>query len=270
MIEVLFSQSAAGGMLDLGAFNSVACLSLGLSMGDITAPLSDDRATFLQNMVPISGEEFADVGSELIRSSREGMERIRDAVQQGIPIRCWYSQAAPDEYCGLCHLLSELPIHAEVWAVELPAMVPMVPYEKHIIYYSGWGDVEPDAFLSFAASARKLSICEKRFFASLWRERAQENGPLRAIVNGRLQTVGVDFYDCFLRQEVDAAPDVFQEAKLIGDVLGKYVLGISDALVAIRLESWIQKGLLVPLTQPPEGSPIYHRLLGKVGNDGTD
>ncbi|MDL2295045.1 DUF3658 domain-containing protein, partial [Ruminococcaceae bacterium OttesenSCG-928-D13] len=55
----------------------------------------------------------------------------------------------------------------------------------------------------------------------------------------------------------------FQEAMVIGRVLGKYRLGIGDAWVAHRIEGMIRQGKLEPTTEASKDSPIYHRKLRK-------
>lgn len=91
-----------------GKPQDVACIPLGLSMGDVSDPFSDDRAAFLQRMVMISGEEYADVGETLVQTARRSLEKVLCGVQRGESVRIWYSHN-PDELCGLCHLMSLLP-----------------------------------------------------------------------------------------------------------------------------------------------------------------
>lgn len=54
------------------------------------------------------------------------------------------------------------------------------------------------------------------------------------------------------------------EARVIGKVLGKYSLGISDSLVAIRIEQFIKDGMLKAVTHAGEKDPAYHRILKKL------
>ena len=84
------------------------------------------------------------------------------------------------------------------------------------------------------------------------------------MVNGQLVSVPEDFYDSFLLRELDALPDAFREAKLIGLTMGKYQLDVSDGWYAYRIEQFIQDGRLLPLTKPEEGSSAYHRILCKI------
>lgn len=243
-----------------GAPQDVTCLPLALSMGDISEPLSDRRAEYLQSTVLISGEEFADVGRTLVQAAREGLEKVLESVREGAPIRVWYSQN-PDELCGLCHLLTLLPKDADVRVVKLPEYEVK---EKSVVTCTGWGEVDPGRFAAFLPLERKLTEMERKYYAALWRALQRENGLLRAVVNGTLMTVCVEFYDNFILKELSSCEETFHEAWLVGDVLGKYQLGISDWLVAMRIEEFISRGMLVPVTKPEAGCPIYHRYLRKI------
>lgn len=266
MIEAAFTESAAGGIMEATGTGETVCLPLSLSMGDISAPFSDARAEYLQGLIRISGPEFAQIGRELVETARASRERIRTAAESGAPIRVWYSQN-PDEFCGFCHLMTLLPESAEIWAAELPV------YEAAgdtVYTHSGWGDLEPERMGAYQCRQRLLTAAERRYFAVQWRRVAGENGALRALVNGRLCTVGADFYDPLILAELDRAGERFQEARLIGDVLGRHPLGFSDWLVAGRIEEFISRGILEAETKPQENRPVYHRILRKRKDERHD
>ena len=255
------SQELENGVQVEGELRNIACFPLSLSLGDVSEPFSDGRAEFLQSMVRMAREEFSGVGRELLETARMGLKTVLAAADAGEPVRIWYSRN-PDEFCGFCHLLSLLPKGADIRVVELPE------YEvlgRELRTYSGWADMEPADFDRFRARERSLTDHEHRYFAGLWRELQAENGPLRAVVNGRLCTVEADFYDGFLLRELENQPREFHEARFIGTVLGKYLPGLSDWLIAQRLEAFISRGMLTPATEPEEHHPIYHRILRKEG-----
>lgn len=238
-----------------GSPRDVVHLPLGLSMGDISDPLSDARAAYLQSTVLISGEDFSHIGAELISAARKAVQRIEGADA----IRIWTSEN-PDELCGFCHLLTLIPEETAVYLVELPRYEV---FEDHITTYNGWGEVDPGRLAAFLPRQRMLTQMERRYFAAQWRQLARENAPLRALVNGKLTSVGADFYDHFILQELDREGETFHQARLIGNVLGRHQLGISDSLIALRMEEMISRRMLIPLTKPVENHPVYHRILKK-------
>lgn len=238
-----------------GSPRDVVHLPLNLSMGDISDPLSDERAAFLQSTVLIDGPNFAHVGEDLIHAAREAVERIREADA----IRIWTSDN-PDEICGFYHLLTIIPQETEVYFVTLPRYEA---FQDHVTAYTGWGEVDPGHFAAFLPRQQVLSPVERRHFSMVWQQLVRENGPLRAVVNGRLTTVSADFYDSFIRLELGREGETFHQARLIGNVLGRHQLGISDSLIALRMEEMISHGLLTPISAPPPDHPIYHRILKK-------
>ena len=246
-----------------GTPEDVAWFPLNLSMGDISDPFSEKRAEFLQSLVMLESADLAHVGRELVESARRSRDRVLAAVEEGKPVRVWTSRN-PDEFCGFCHLMTLLPKGADIRVVELPEYETS---DREVRTYSSWAELDPMELGRFQSRERVLTDTERRYFARLWRELRRENGPLRAVVSGTLCTVGEDFYDGFilrgLHQE-PLEPESFHEGRLIGRILGKYPLGLSDSLVALRLEEFISRGILVPATAPAEGCPIYHRYLRRV------
>ena len=80
------------------------------------------------------------------------------------------------------------------------------------------------------------------------------------MINHQLVSVEEDFYDPFLRRELARMPTEFSQALLLGHTLGKYQLGISDALLAGRVEEWVRSGELEVLSPPAAGEIPDHLL----------
>jgi Protein of unknown function len=62
--------------------------------------------------------------------------------------------------------------------------------------------------------------------------------PLRIVVNGQLIGVGENFYDNLIYKHLGYQP--IKEARLIGDILDCYQLGIKDWWYASRIEYRIE------------------------------
>jgi hypothetical protein len=84
---------------------------------------------------------------------------------------------------------------------------------------------------------RELPAAEKRLHSDLWKALKAENAPLRAVVNGKLISVPEDFYDHLIIKHIPEGE--FVMARLIGTVLGKYSLGVSDGWYALRVKKMI-------------------------------
>ena len=256
-VEEEYRKKLKNAVVMEGSSSDVLYFPLKLSMGDILEPFSDGRADFHQSTVMIKDERFADVGQQMMAAARRSLERLRDADE---PIRIWYSHN-PDELCGLCHILMQIADNADIRLVELPRSELR---GDELLCYTGWGDIDPFEMGRFQALERPLTAAERRGYEEQWRALQRENGPLRAVVNGKLVTVQADHYDELILREIYHQPQRFHEARLIGKILGKYHLGLGDFQIAWRIEEFISRGILTPATEPEEHDPIYHRELTRV------
>lgn len=84
---------------------------------------------------------------------------------------------------------------------------------NEIISYRNWGEVAAEEFAGFLPYERELSREEVRMYRSLWMELQEENTPLRAIINGKIMSVGENFYDFLIWKELTKKP--IKEARLI-------------------------------------------------------
>lgn len=240
-------------------------LSLGLSFGDIRDPLSvDARLEAFQTLFSFWDPEIEADMRDLIRQTAEDLAQIRRRIAAGEDARIWYSDV-PDELCGFYWLmdrLRDLPDgHGTLYAVKQPQF-----WESgdEIRSFSGWGCIELGEFYRYTGLAAPVSDQMRRHYANIWREIQEENSLIRAEINGRLRSAPEDLYDRYIQQEIDAQPEEFREAMVIGNVLGKYLPGISDGYLHYRIETMVQAGKLIAMTTPEKGSPGYWRTLKKA------
>lgn len=164
------------------------------------------------------------------------MARLKNSLDNGEQIRIWYSDA-PYSICGfyqLCSILTQYDNSVQV--VKLPQYCVR---DNITISYKNWGEIAAEEFAGFLPYEKKLSRQELRLYNSLWNELKEDNSPLRAVVNGRLTGVPEDFYDFLIWKEMSGKPQ--KEARLIGDILGKYPVSIGDWWYAKRIDHFIDK-----------------------------
>lgn len=219
----------------------------------------DNRRRVLSRLYSIYPDDWQ-VTEELSSQGKAATETLFRRAGEGEPLRVWYSDC-PEEYSGLCWLMSQLeklPRRGDIFLVKQPSWEPGEAPDT-VVRRSGWGEAEPGRW------GRCLHLAEKAprpLCAALAQEWRDSRGyPLRAVVSGRLCGVEENFYDWLLLRELEKLSGEFQEARLIGTVLGRYQLGISDSWLALRLEELIARGTLEAVTSPPADGPTYHRLL---------
>ncbi len=251
-----------GNPADVLAFS--AAFSVGKLVDDRPDCLGAARAEALRLLTGCYPDCGADAAASMLQTCRKNLQALLARVRQGEGIRVWCS-TAPDEQCGLHWLAAQLTaakLTPKITLVSLPAFETR--RDGVVVQRTSFGEVAPEEWGRLAQNGALLPKNLLAGLASRWAQLQAENAPLRAVVNGQLVSVPDDFYDPFLRRELDAQPDEFREAKLIGRTMGRYQLGVSDGWYAHRIEQFLQDGLLVSLTEPDADSPTYHRMLRKA------
>ena len=251
-----------------GTRENIVNLPLALSVGNISQTgIGSERERAISLLMGTFPSMAPQVVRELLNVAHKSYAVLLKQVQKGEPIRVWVDNE-PDAICGLYWLMEQLrPIgldKLDVTLVKLPEWEERP--EGSIVQYTGWGEVPPYRFGEMASLGRKLPTNYLRSLANRWRELQQENATLRAVLNGKLVSVPDSLYDRFILQELEKQDDEFKEAQLVGQVLGKYQLGIGDGWIALRIEQFIKDSLLTPITEPEPDGPVYHRILKKAEN----
>lgn len=246
-----------------GNRDDIFCFSNDLSRGDISGNcVSENRLNYLEKFRPIFPDE-CDCYVENVKKAKKNLDILVERASAGEILRIWYSEQ-PVEYCGLCWLISELKNRMKnLPRIRVIKQPNQVEKGNTICHYMGWGGVCPEEFHQFLSLEKEATPAFVTGAIIQWKKMQDQNAPLRAVINGTLQSVPEDFYDCFIKREISLAEHEFHEAHLIGNILGKYQLGIGDVWVAFRIEKMIEKGWLSPTTQPNPGDGIYRRMLKK-------
>jgi len=249
-----------GNTADIYGFN------LALSIGDISEDQPGaKRKQTLERLYSVYPYNEADqLAQEILQEANSNLETVRERAESGESIRIWYSNQ-PDEMCGLYWFLWQLDQWKEndgqIYLVKLPEWE--VDANGNILRRVSWGEVPASEWHRYLDSQKPVLPVFCHSCASHWRTLQNENTPLRAVLNGQLVNVQETIYDDFIAREIEEEGEEFQEAMIVGRVLGKYQLGISDAWIALRIEEMIRAGILEPTTDLEEDSPIYHRRLKK-------
>lgn len=132
-----------------------------------------------------------------------------------------------------------------------------------MIYFSTVGEVSPDILPYFYKRRRQLTETEQAALLTEWKRMQEENMPLRAMVNGRVQSVSAEYYDetilsCVPEEESQAALTVGRAlAKL--DETGNRV---SDMLIFSRIRALGTAGRLIIVR---DGATYRDMTIRKIG-----
>ena len=224
-----------------GTSEDVVCLGFMLDIGDIKEPIdSPYRKNLIYSMYaqnqyvknPEIDQELKLTGEVYLNE----LLRLKEYLENGETIRVWYSDT-PYSICGfysLCQILQKYK--NEIHIVKLPEYMVR---KTSIISYRNWGEVSAEEFAEFLTYESVLTKEEVRMYAQLWTELTEDNSPLRAMINGKVTGVSEDFYDFLIWKRLTRKP--IKEARLIGDILGCFQIGMGDWWFARRIEHFIQQ-----------------------------
>ena len=276
MIEVVFSDSAYGNLkavlstwkstilLDHKDYD-VYCFNLNLSVGDISDNgIGTQRKNAIKKMLSTHGMiDMEEQIEEELTKAEFSLSNLIERFIGGEEIRIWYSDN-PDELCGMCWLMNQIqPLSCKtaVYLVKLPAW----EYENDgtVIARQAWGEIDPCKWERYTAIQEKVSSAFISACAMQWKQLQIENAPLRVMLNGRLQSAPEDIYDSFILREIASQPEQFDTAVVIGNILGKYQLGIGDVWIYNRIDVMIKDGRLEVVLTDQTDVPYYRQILRK-------
>ncbi len=242
----------------------VLCPCVGLDIGPLSGP-DAEKARFdlltawLGGDFPLPGQDRDDhtQRDQLWEEHRRDRKRLLECGEQGEAVRIWYSDA-PYSLCGLYEVLWLLRDRdCPVTALEMPRWMPLEDGTAQSCL--SWGELSPGDWAAYLPLEREIPETVRRAVAMEWSRLRAENAPLRAVINGRLHSVGEDFYDPFIRAHI---PDgTFRVGQLIGEVLGRCQLGISDWWIAKRIRVMENRGELITVS---EGDGFYRNEMRRA------
>ena len=205
--------------------------------------------------------DYPVVPQQIWEENEEALNRLDEAVKSGEPVRLWVFGDDPGERCGLCYVCHRLQ------GASLPMILVDIPsqmiQEDAVYQFRGSGDVPLEGYGALARDyGKQLTSTERTFYARQWQSLAEQNAPLRAVINGRLMGVEETFYDFALRSNL---PDGdFIAAQAIGKTLGD-VSGVSDRWLFLRMERMLSSGELIEVKPANDDHP-YSALLRRGGS----
>lgn len=249
-----------------GKTSDIYGFNLVLSVGDISEnqPGIKRQQTLEQLYSIYPNEDGFQAAEEILKRANEDLKTIRERATVGEGFRIWYSNQ-PDEMCGLFWFMAQLNqwnvYDGQVSIVKLPEWE--ADENGCFVRKNCWAEVTPEEWRRYHAFQKTVFSGFIQSCSSQWQELQAESAPLRAVLNGQLVSMSEKLYDDFILREMAEEGEEFQEAMIVGRVLGKYQLGIGDSWVAFRIEEMIHAGKLEAVTVGDKDMPLYHRVLKK-------
>ena len=133
-----------------------------------------------------------------------------------------------------------------------------------IAYFSAVGEVAPNLMPYFYQHRRQLTETEQAQLLSDWKRLQEENTPLRAMVDGRVQSVPADFYDeailsRFKETEEEVCMIIGRSIAHIDQKMGNRV---GDMFVFSRIRALAQAGKIQIVRDAPTYRDMTIRKIG--------
>lgn len=186
-------------------------------------------------------------------------QRYLDNVQQLIQyaenketFRICYSHT-PDCLCGfyfVCNILHKYKCN--ISKMEIPEM--LTRSDRRLIVFNNIHELDPGLLYNFLPYERKLNQMEIGYYASCWEGLIEDPSCLRAVINGTVLGVSIDFYDFMIRKVMP-----YEKTKL-ESLLGKilFELPVHEAWIRNRIKHFIDtKQLQVIIDQDERDMIIY-------------
>lgn len=243
MMELCFNRSVSGLLKYWGREGQeILCLGDDLSIGAIAGAADSDtrREQFLRFGV----DPWQELPPEWIVEDWKTCCRVWErlcTLSEGEEVRIWLDHT-PGTCCGFLAAAESLAAcHAQVTAALLPGWENRP--DGTAVVYASWGEVAPEELDRLLEhGCREVPRAMLNALSHRWRQLQAENAPLRAVVNGQLHSVPVDFYDGMLLSRLPEAGQTLRLAELIGRTLAECRPGIGDWWLARRAEALAAQG----------------------------
>ena len=245
-----------------GKREDIAGICLMLSEGDIRSPLCRGdcpRKEYIRASVSFDGRNGREAAEAAFETFWANCMNDLQKLQSSSRVRVWLD-STPDAQCGLLFLADLLRGgETEIRVAELPREVTR---GGRVVKYRGWGDVEAQLFGTFSDSERVLTEKEKAEAAERWRRLREENAPLRAVENGCVISVDIDYYDDCIRREISDGP--CKTARIIANVLNGQKILAGGVFIAKRIRRFIENGELAVVSENADEG-FYGTVVAVVG-----
>lgn len=133
-----------------------------------------------------------------------------------------------------------------------------------IVQYGSVGEMELGAAWYFYKHRRQLTETEQAQLLSDWKRLREENAPLRAMVDGKVHSVPVDFYDEAILSGITEAemPAALAVGRAIGELDTKTGNRVGDMLIFFRIRALAQAGKIEIVQDAPTYRDMTIRKIG--------
>lgn len=243
--HVVFGESIAGSMQLLALPDPVVALTDDLSSGPLGDMLSEataeDRVQWWTHLLAPPDRRYL----ERLGWSWQGFRAWLRSRTPDDAVVIWVAEN-PAEVTGSLGVLAHLPVTVPVSVINVKRAYARVYNTADVQYFiKHTGEIVLDKLEPLMDHAIPLSQSARNDAVARWHRLIESRGHLRHIVNGHVETVGVDYLDPFIIAQAQGLlrlPQPIPAVRLVGECLGRHPQITADALVFWRIRCLIESG----------------------------
>lgn len=220
----------------------IIMLPLMLDFGKIKA------TNFTRNRLLLVKELFQESGDsadEEIQVIQDNLSYFKTMIQSGTSFRIWWTKSAAD-YCGFLWACDHLKnVDNQVSQVAVPIVHPRTD-QSLLILDDGLGGISCDDIDELGLFKKQVAMPKtiQEAYSYGWRDLQDHNQPIRVLINDRLTSQPITFYDQFIYQQLSEKRFVTL-IQLLSKIFENTNFGISEKWYLYRIAQLIEKGNLV-------------------------
>lgn len=160
-------------------------------------------------------------------SLQQAQAQLLTALKAGDPLRLWTMATADDElgFRYLCDLLQQHP--GDLTRIHVPTNQPMTNNDAiGLQTLNDLGELDPISIPEWLPQATPVTTAEQTAYAYDWQQLTSDGQPLHPLINSQLIGTTVDFYDPFIRPQLQHKR--WSPTRIIGETMGHYPIAVPD------------------------------------------
>ena len=220
VLNISFNASASGAMMQCSnrELDYVYHLDLNMDLGALHCGARSESRYKQINSWFRKDPWLDDVLFKVRDLKRNGnaVDYVKKQIEDGEKIRIWYDYS-PSAMCGFYYLVSELYWDLYYRNEEI-AVVCMNDDPAFCAGWRGLGGLNPNQFSELLQYEKRLNTENQRTILQEWSKVAEQQWPIRTVLNGNIVGVPEDFYDPLIKAFIPKEDELIP-IKLLGNIL---------------------------------------------------
>lgn len=180
---------------------------------------------------------FVEYGEEDLRENYDKFHDGISKIDDNDILYLWY--ASSQEFCGMLYTV-ELLKDRNLNIYLINAADAVVKHKDRVYLSREVGGIVPECIKKYVSLKQKLDLNKYRELLDAWEVLKKDNALLRILKNEKIISVDEDYYDINILKYT--SKELRKSARVVGSVIGKSKLAISDDYIFWRVKELVKCG----------------------------